>query len=364
MKITRIRLERRTLELDPPFPAAWDPVPRRSFEVTLTVVETDEGLVGVGSGDTMDGFSAFEHLFLGQDVLAVERHVRVLETIAFHAARYWPLEAALWDLAGKAEGVPVATLLGGAAERLPVYASLGVLRPPAEQTETALRLQEAGFRALKLRIDRDRIGDGLAAVAAVREAVGTTMDVMVDLNEGWRMPGDVRPPLGLDAVRGLARELRRYGVAWLEEPLPISDVLGLAALREEGVALAGGEMARTTAELDACLEAGALDVYQADAVLAVGILRARELARRVHARGCRFTPHTWTNGIGLLANLHLAAGVGAGPYLEYPYDPPAWTPERRDFVLAEPLALEDDGCLAVPDRPGLGVILAEGPVHA
>lgn len=360
MKITAIRLERPTLQLEPPFLAAWDPVPRRRFEATLVFVETDEGLTGIGSGDTMAGFEAYEHLFLGLDPLDLERHVRALETIAFHSMRYWPFEAALWDLAGQAEGMPLARLLGdGAGERLPLYASTGELRPPAERVESALALREEGFRAVKLRIVRDRVEEGLAAVRAVREAVGSTMEIMVDLNEGWRMPGDVRPSLAADDLRRIAAELAEYGVAWLEEPLPTSAPGGLAALREQArIPLAGGEMTRTVEELDACLEAEALDVYQPDAVLAVGLLRARDFARRVQARGRRFTPHTWTNGVGLLANLHLAAAVGAEPYLEFPYDPPTWTPERRDFMLAEPLRPDPEGFLSLPDRPGLGARLA------
>jgi L-alanine-DL-glutamate epimerase-like enolase superfamily enzyme len=122
-------------------------------------------------------------------------------------------------------------------------------------------------------------------------------------------------------------------------------------------------MARTPAELDAYLRAGSLDVYQPDAVLAVGVLRARELAERALAAGHWFTPHAWTNGIGLLANLHLAAGVGGGPFLELPYDPPGWTPERRDFMLAEPVRPSDDGYLAVPNRPGLGIQLDDDAVE-
>ena len=359
MKIRAIRLEQRALDLDPPFPAAWDPEPRRRFEATLVFVETDEGLTGIGSGDTIEGFGVYEHLFVGRDPFDLERHVRALETIAFHAARYWPVEAALWDLAGQVEGVPAAKLFGGAKGRLPVYASTGALLPPLERAETALALREEGFRALKLRIDGTQIENGLACVRAVRDAVGDTMEVAVDLNEGWRMPGDTRPPLDGDVIRRLADELRELDVLWLEEPLPTSDPRGLAELRtESGVPLAGGEMTRTIAELDACLEADALDVYQPDAVLAVGLLRAKEFAHRVLARGRLFTPHTWTNGIGLLANLHVAAGVGAGPYLEFPYDPPTWTPERRDFMLAQPLRPDVDGYLSVPDRPGLGIELA------
>lgn len=360
MRITRIRLERLRCPLDPPFHAAWDPEPRTSAEATLVFVETDEGVTGVGSGDTMDGFERYESLFLGEDPLAIERHVRVLETITFHASRFWPLEAALWDLAGKVEGAPTARLLGGASERLPAYASTGEARSPAERAESAVRLREEGFGALKVRIDRGRAADGLAAVAAVRTAVGSSMEIIVDLNQGWRMPGDVSPALPYAAVLDLARRLAELDVFWLEEPLPAEDVEGYARLRSEtGIRIAGGEMARTTAVLAAYESADALDVYQPDAVLAVGLLRARELAARALARGRWFSPHTWTNGIGLLANLHLAAGVGGGPFLELPYDPPGWTPERRDFMLGEPLRPDADGTIAVPDRPGLGIELDE-----
>jgi D-galactarolactone cycloisomerase len=361
VKIERVRLERRSIELDPPFHAAWDPEPRRSFEATLVLVETDEGLTGIGSGDTMDGFERYEHLFVGHDPLAVERHVAVLETITFHAGRYWPLEAALWDLAGKAAGKPAAELLGGQLDRVAAYASTGEQRSPGERAESALRLRKEGFTALKLRIDRTRLDEGLAAVEAVREAVGDSMEIMVDLNQGWRMPGDVGPALDFTTVASTAARLRELDVFWLEEPLPREDVRGYASLRQDsGLRIAGGEMARTTRELEAFEAADALDVYQPDAVLSVGLLRERELAERVTARGHFFTPHTWTNGIGLLANLHLTAGVGGGPYLEFPYDPPGWTPERRDFMLAEPVRVDAEGFVTLPDRPGLGFELADG----
>ena len=360
MKIERIRLVRLATTLDPPFVAAWDPVPRATFEATLVLVDTDEGLTGVGSGDVMDGFERYEHLFVGEDALAIERHVRVLETVTFHAGRYWPVEAALWDLAGKAEGRPTAELLGApAAARLPAYASCGELKAPAERAESALALREEGFRALKIRIEPAELENGVAAVAALRDAVGETMEIAVDLNQGWRMPGDISASLPPEALQRVAGELRELGIMWLEEPLPAHNVQGLASLREaSGLRIAGGEMARTVHELDAYLAGGALDVYQPDAVLAVGITRALDVAGRAKARGHWFTPHTWTNGVGLLANVHMSAGAGAGPYVEFPYDPPTWTPERRDFMLAEPTRVDADGCMAVPAAPGLGIELA------
>ena len=126
------------LPLDPRFEAAWDPVPRRHFDATLVRVATDEGITGYGSGDTMDGFSTFADLFIGSDPLRVANHVRVLETVSFHGSRFWPLEAALWDIVGKACGQPVATLFGGATDRLPAYASFGELRSPAARADAAL----------------------------------------------------------------------------------------------------------------------------------------------------------------------------------------------------------------------------------
>jgi len=365
MRITAIRCQRLTVPLDPPFPAAWDPIPRTRFAITLVRVETDEGVVGIGSGDTMDGFDAHAHLFLGQDPLAIARHVRALETIDFHAGRYWPLEVALWDIAGKVAGLPVATLFGGALDGIPAYASCGMLLPAAARAEAALRLRDEGFRALKIRVDPRRLEEGLAAVRATRLAVGETMAIMVDLNQGWRMPGDVAPALDPVAAGRIAARLAELDVLWLEEPLAGTDLRGLAALRASapGVRIAGGEMTRTLAEAMAALDADAFDVYQPDAVLAAGMIRTRTVAEVALARNRWFTPHTWTNGIGLLANLHVAAGVGGGPFIEFPYDPPAWTPEARDAVLAEPIRPGRDGVLRVPAAPGLGIVLDEAAIR-
>jgi D-galactarolactone cycloisomerase len=361
--ITGIRCVRLRLPLDPPFYAAWDPEPRRSFEATLVRVETDAGLVGIGSGDTMVGFDDFVSSFVGRDALAIARHARTLETISFHAGRYWPLEAALWDLLGQACGCSVARLLGGSVDALPAYASWGELRDPGQRAEDAWGLVEAGFRAVKIRIAPDRIDDGIAVLAAVRAAVGERLDIMVDLNQWWRMPGDISRGNGPVDARRVIERLRAHEVLWVEEPLPGEDRAGMQMLRSHtGVRIAGGEMARTFEELRLALDEDALDVVQPDVVLALGISGARTLGELALRRNRWFTPHTWTNGIGLLANLHVCAGVGGGPYLEFPFDPPGWTPERRDFMLAAPVSVGPDGLVPVPDAPGLGVVLDEEAV--
>jgi len=208
--------------------------------------------------------------------------------------------------------------------------------------------------------------EGLAAVAATRHAVGDSMAIMVDLNQGWRMAGDISGSLDPVAARDIALRLAEYDVLWVEEPLAGTDLPGLAALRASatlGIRIAGGEMTRTFGELIAALEADAFDVHQPDVVLAGGMLRGRTIAELALARNRWYTPHTWTNGIGLLANLHVAAGVGGGPFIEFPYDPPGWTPERRDFMLAEPLRPSPDGILRVPTAAGLGVVLDEGAIR-
>ncbi|MFC7585168.1 mandelate racemase/muconate lactonizing enzyme family protein [Nonomuraea antimicrobica] len=313
MKITAIRLDRLRLRLDPPFHAAWDPVPRRHFDATIVRVETDEGVTGIGSGDTMDGFEAFEHLFLGTDPLDITRHVRAIETMNFHAGRYWPLEVALWDIVGKVAGLPVATIFGNVHKRLRAYASSGELQSPGQRVESALAARERGFSAMKIRIDRNGIEEGVQTVRRVQEALGDGFEIMVDLNQAWRMAGDVEPALDFAAVRSVVERLRDLGVFWVEEPLPYQDMAGLRTLRAEtGMRIAAGEMLPSTSDLLSYLEHDALDVYQMDVVLAVGMQRARTIAEVAQLRHRMFTPHSWTNGIGVLANLHVAAGVGAG----------------------------------------------------
>ena len=366
MKISGIRVVRVSRALEPPFRAAWDPNPRRTTEATLVFVETDEGLTGVGSGDTMSDFPRHAHHFVGEDPMRMSRHVRVLETLSFHAGRYWPLEAALWDLVGKICGQPVSNLFGGAADRVPAYASTGALMNPSERARSALACRDRGFRAIKLRVDPWRFEEGFAAVEAVSDAVGDSMDVMVDTNQAWRMAGDPARSIDPAAARKIAKRLGDLDVLWLEEPLPMSDVDGLKSLRRSASPrVAGGEMVRTPDELLRLLREDAIDVYQPDVVLSVGMMRCRMIAEMALASGRWFTPHTWTDGgIGLLANLHVTAGVGGGPYLEFPYDPPGWSPQARDFLLAKPLDIDAEGYLEVPDRSGLGVELSEEVLEA
>src|SRR5277367_6033936 len=150
-KIAAIEITQHRLVFDTPFHASWDTKPRLHWDATIVKITTDQGLVGYGSGDLMMGFAGHEHLFIGQDPMAIERHYRVLSHINFHYGRCWPFDLALWDLAGKITGQPCWKLLGGLSSRVRAYASSGTLRASAALAEAAERYLSQGFRALKIR---------------------------------------------------------------------------------------------------------------------------------------------------------------------------------------------------------------------
>ena len=213
--ISRVEITHHQLPLDPPFPASWDPQPRTKFPATIVRVYDDEGRVGVGSGDSMYGFTDYLGYFVGQDPLELDRHAAVLANIEFHAGRPWPMDVALWDLAGKIRGEPVWKLVGGRGNRIRAYASSGVHRPVAEMVEVARRTVALGFPALKVRFGRPTVEDDLAIVAAMRDAVGDALELMVDCNQGWRMPWDTRRPWDLERATSVAERLQGEGVYWM-----------------------------------------------------------------------------------------------------------------------------------------------------
>ena len=360
VKISGIEISQHRLEFAPPFHASWDSKPRHHWDATIVRVHTDAGLTGVGSGDLMLGFAGHEGLFVGQDALAIERHYRVLSHINFHYGRCWPLDLALWDLAGKITGQPVWKLLGGLADKVRAYASSGTLRDPAQMAEVAERYLAQGFRAMKIRFQRGDWRDDIRALAAVRARVGGRLELMVDCNQGWRLPHDTYAPWTLKEAVGVGRELERLGVYWMEEPLHRADRAGMRRLREMvDVRIAGGEMTRELTEFRDLIVEGCLDVVQPDAALVGGITGLRRVALMAQEHNLVFTPHTWTNGMGVMANAQLVAGVADAPYLEYPYDPPEWDLDRRDYMMAKPLSLDAEGAIPMPDAPGLGYALDE-----
>lgn len=355
MRIAAVETRHYRIRLEPPFQAAWDPVPRAAVDATVVVVRSDDGLAGYASGDHLPDARQLEALLVGMDPRRTERVHELCETVDFHGGRPWTVEVAVWDLVGRALGLPLWQLLGGRSERLVAYASTGELVEPEERVRRVKELQQRGIRAVKLRLHHDWRRD-LEVVQAVRDALGSQVELMVDANQGWRMAGDVTPRWDVPTAAQCAAELERLGVYWLEEPLRTDDLDGYRALRRRtSMRLAAGEMVRHLHEARDLVLRGGVDVVQPDAVLAGGIAGCRRIASLASLCGRMFTPHTWTDGLGLVANLHLALAVSTCPYVEVPLDPPAWSAERRDWLLPEPVDVAADGTIAPPPGAGLGV---------
>jgi L-alanine-DL-glutamate epimerase-like enolase superfamily enzyme len=358
--ITAIEITRHRHHFDPPFNASWDSKPRTFWDAAIVRVHTDIGVTGFGSGDMMLGFEGHEPLFVGHDAMAIERHWRILNNISFHWGRCWPLDIALWDLAGKLTGQPVWKLIGGLSDTVRAYASSGTLRGPDELADAAQAYLGRGFTALKIRFHRGDWRADIRALEAVRKRIGDKLELMVDCNQGWRMSWDAYAPWSLkDAVR-VGRELEQLGVYWMEEPLHRGDRQGMRRLREMvDVRIAGGEMTRELYEFRDLIVEGCLDVLQPDAALVGGLTGLRRVALMTQEHNLVFTPHTWTNGIGVVANAHLAAGLADVPFMEFPFDPPEWDVDRRDYMMMEPLRVDQAGNIVLSDRPGMGYELNE-----
>jgi L-alanine-DL-glutamate epimerase-like enolase superfamily enzyme len=358
MRIAAVETRRYSWPWEPPLRVAWDPEPRLTQEATIVIVRSDDGVEGYASGDALPDRALLERLLVGIDPLRSETVRELCETVDFHHARPWTAEVAAWDLAGRALGVPCWLLLGGRSERLLAYASCAEIVDRDERIRRCLALRDAGVRAVKIRFHHADWREDVADLEALRDAVGGSLEIMVDANHGWRMPGDLAPRWDVATAAQCARELERLDVYWLEEPLRCDDPDGYRALRAlTDIRIAAGEMARTAAEARELIVRGGVDVVQCDVVLAAGgISGCRRVAALAELHGRTWTPHTWSNGFGLVANLHLALAVSGCPYVEVPLDPPTLPASRRDWLLPAPVEIDADGWIAPPAGPGLGVV--------
>jgi L-alanine-DL-glutamate epimerase-like enolase superfamily enzyme len=364
MRIAQIDLWHVSIPLPATFHPAWIPgYPQTANRLTLVRLRTASGLEGWSAGAALARERAGLGSLLGpyllgeraDDIPSIRQRIREMGYLGLRAG--W-LEPACWDIVGKARGKPVYELLGGRPGAVRVYASTGEVRSGRERArEVEARLAE-GFRGVKLRVHAATLEEDLAQIREVRRSVGAGAELAVDANQGWRVAVVADAPRW-DRARALAfcREAEGLGYAWIEEPLAMDDYDGLAVLRAEvGIDVAGGELnGHGLPEFGVMLEKGCYDVYQPDATFTGGIAETWQIVKRVAAAGARYTPHTWTNGIGFAVNLQLHA---ASPFrdeapLEYPYDPPGWVPEARDGILEAPW-LHDRGALLLPAAPGLG----------
>ncbi|MCX2818700.1 mandelate racemase/muconate lactonizing enzyme family protein [Haladaptatus sp. F3-133] len=358
MRITGVTQHHAENALDGSYRPTWIPgYPQATNEAEVIEVETDNGTVGYAASPSFAGGIGYEEqlsLFLvGKDPHELGSVRRGLETFDLLGPRPWHVEMALWDIIGKDAGKPVYELLGGTNREIRAYASTGEHKGVDERLAYVEERVSEGFEAVKLRLGRDDIEDDLRVAHRVSDEF-PDLTLMADANMGWkaRVVDEGRTWTFSEALR-VARELDALGFEWLEEPLGRHDYAGYARLREKtDIAIAGGEFTDGVHELREMLRNDALDIVQPDCSVACGLGQAKSIADEAERAGVRYTPHSWTNGLGLVANLHIASATDAR-WFEYPYEPP-FDPGARDFLLDEPL-LHDDGRVSPPDEPGLGV---------
>jgi len=334
----------------------------------LVRVETDAGIVGWGECSPMNGRVVAAHvrhsiapLVLGKDPFDLEAIVEGVMVKTYKIAGQTQaialsgVEIALWDILGKALGVPIYKLLGGAyRKRIPMYAS-SMRRDisPEEEAERLARLvEEKGFRAVKVRVgqtygfDSDAApGRSVAVVREVRRRLGEEVEIMVDANSCFTAPRAIE----------LGRRLEEYRIFHFEEPCPYTDLDATAQVAQAlDVPIAGGEQDWDLKRFKEMLVKNAVDIVQPDLIKVGGFLVGKKVAALAEAFGRVCTPHQ-TQPLGTIANLHFVASTPCCRYFqEYNIEPHPIG--ERLFRNPVPVV---DGCMEVPEGPGLGVEINE-----
>ena len=349
MKITRLRTEIVHLPVDPPIlTAILGSI--RSADCVLTFLETDQGLIGEGLvcsinnrrlGVIHEMIRNLEDLVVGLDPreggTLNARAWKELNFLGYEGVSIVGLAAvdmALWDLRGKAAGLNVAHLIGACRPAVPTYASGGLWLGSSidELQKEAAGFVARGFRAVKTRVGPTEPERMVARVAAVREAVGAEIGIMVDANQQMSVKQAIR----------IGRMLEELDLTWFEEPVICHDHEGEAALAAAlDTPIASGETVYTHRGVLAMLQANAADVVMPDLQRMGGpseFLKAGHLCEAFHIP-C--ASHLFPE-----MSLALLAALPGGYYLEHmPWFEP---------IYRERIELDANGCAIVPDRPGWG----------
>jgi D-galactarolactone cycloisomerase len=330
---------------------------------TLVIVGTDEGVTGIGSVFTNAGLvraalAVMEPLYRDELALEPERVSEKLHQHTFWLGRGGSLthaisgiDIALWDILGQVTGQPVGRLLGGRyRERVLPYASL-LMDQPEPLAEHLRAIAARGFRAFKIgwgpfgRVSHD-LDERI--VRAAREAVGSETRLMVDAGGS-----DAFWTNGLKWALRTAEMLAGYDVAWFEEALSPDALDDYVSLRQQApLPISGGEVLTRRQSFLPWLQAGAFDIVQPDVTKVGGISEERRIGWMAQEHGIRFIPHGWNTAVGLAADLQLSSAFPGTDLVEYIDGSP-----YVDEIVAEPWRLDEDGMLAIPDGPGLGVTL-------
>jgi L-rhamnonate dehydratase len=355
-----------------------------SQDTVVVKISTDEGIVGIGEADanpwvikelieapgSHNMSMGMKELLIGQDPTQPQAiWERLYIGTAMTGRRgagicaISAIDMAVWDIFGKATGKPIWQLLGGAAQEfITPYASLiPEGHTLADQRKDLLSkvkwARSFGFGAMKLQIcikgpyAHNRLQEGdeaiIELVSASREIAGPQATLMLDVAYGW---SDWK-----EALR-VCQSLEKYNLFFLETPLPSDDLDGYARLGDAtNIRIAAGEWLQTRFEFADLMDRGRVDVAQPDVGRVGGITEAMRVAQMARDRGKIVVPHCWKTGIGIAATAHVAVASPNCRFIEFQPPQVAYSPIRRDLVEEE-LTIQD-GKIALPRRPGLGIKL-------
>jgi len=332
-------------------------------------VYTDEGIDGVGEA-TLEYkekalLGALEHIkeyLTGKDPFAIEKHWH-----AIYRDAYWrggpvlmsalsAVEMALWDILGKSLNVPVYQLLGGKVYdwvRIYVNGWFAGAKEPEAFGEKAKLAAARGVTALKwdpfgknyLNISNEELDKALRCVAAVREAVGDSVDLLIEGHGRFNVPTGIK----------IAKELEAFKPMFFEEPVPPDNLDSLKQVKDKSpVAIAAGERLYTRWDYRPMFDKMAADYIQPDISHAGGIMELKKIAAEAESRYIPFAPHNPSGPVANAATLQLAATCPNFEILEIMYSDVEW----RKNVTNENLEYSD-GFIKIPDKPGLGIELDE-----
>jgi galactonate dehydratase len=330
---------------------------------------TDQGIYGIGEAysagpdeATVKVIEDFKRWLVGQD----PRNVQYLFDLMYNTTRFpgglivnsalSGIEHALWDIAGKSAGVPVWALLGGRVRnKIRVYQSTGGGRTAQEAGDSAKRMIETfGYTALKMGITapadmpyNQAIRLSAERVRAVREAVGPDIDIGVDVHAKF---------VEVERAVRLAKAIEPYHPMWLEEPIRPENFAAMKKLAEHvDIPLASGEANYMRHEFRPLIESQALDFVQPDICCCGGVLEMKKIAAMAEAQYIKVAPHNPMSPLATAVNVHFAASTPNFYILEYS----APVSGARKDVLKEPLMVNKDGYLDIPNKPGWGMELNE-----
>lgn len=347
----------------------------RTFDSAILRIETESGIIGWGEGKNAAGsagtYAALVHLLnhefgprlVGRDagqITPIWEDLYNGTRASQSAARGHPLpelarrglsiaaisavDIALWDIRGKSLGVPVWALLGGKkADRLPAYASGGWADADGIGAQLQSYIDAGGFRAVKMRVGSMDGRPSVSAdrVRAARRAIGPDIDLMVDAHGTFTVA----------EAKRFAHLVQDCDLAWFEEPVSADDRAGLAEFRASThIPVAHGESECTRFDFAALVAGRTADILQPDPAFCGGITEAMRIATLASSFNLRLAPHLWAGAPCFFAGLHVLAAAPAGLIVEFSLGA---NPMIHDLSMA-PVRVQD-GTIAVPDTPGLGL---------